>query len=260
VTGLVAAIAGLFGLVIGSFLNVVIWRVPRKVSIVHPRSRCPSCDTQIAERDNIPVLSWLLLRGRCRTCGAGISARYPLVELLTGVLFAAVGARFYDSWALPAYLVLTAGLIALSAIDLEHYLLPNRLVYPLGFAGAALLAFASALENDWNAYGRALAAAAAAFVFFFIVHVISPRGMGFGDVRLSFVLGMYLGWLGWAEMLAGLFLGFVYGAIVGLVVMAVVGAKGRKYHIPFVPFLALGTMTIVLFGEPILDWYRGLGT
>jgi leader peptidase (prepilin peptidase)/N-methyltransferase len=260
VIGLVAAIAGLFGLVIGSFLNVVIWRVPRKESIVHPRSRCPSCDTQIAERDNVPVLSWLLLRGRCRTCGTGISVRYPLIELLTGVLFAAVGARFYDSWALPAYLVLTAGLVTLSAIDLEHYLLPNRIVYPLGFAGAALLAFASALEGDWSAYGRALAAAAAAFAFFFVVHVVSPRGMGFGDVRLSFVLGMYLGWLGWGEMLAGLFLGFVYGAVAGIVVMIVVGSKGRKYHIPFGPFLAAGAMTIVLFGDPILDWYQGLGS
>jgi leader peptidase (prepilin peptidase) / N-methyltransferase len=260
VTGLVATIAALFGLVIGSFLNVVIWRVPRKESIVHPRSRCPSCDTQLASRDNVPVASWILLRGRCRTCDAGISVRYPLVELLTGALFAAVGARFADSWALPAYLVLTAGLVALAAIDLEHYILPNRLVYPLGFAGWGLLAFASALEHDWSAFGRACAAGAVAYVFFFIVHVLSPRGMGFGDVRLSLVLGLYLGWLGWGELLAGLFLGFVYGAVVGVAVMAVVGMKGRKYQIPFGPFLALGAMTIILVGDPILDWYRGLGS
>ncbi len=258
-TGLVAAIAGVFGLVIGSFLNVVVWRVPRKESIVHPASRCGSCGTPIAPYDNVPVVSWLWLRGRCRTCRAPISIRYPVIELLTGVLFAAVGARLHDSWALPAYLVLTAALVALSAIDLEHYILPNRIVYPLGCTGAALLAFASAMEHDWGAFGRACAGSAAAFVFFFIVHVISPRGMGFGDVRLSLVLGLYLGWLGWPEVFAGLFLGFVYGAVVGLAVIAVVGPKGRKYHVPFGPFLALGTMTIVLVGDPILDWYRGLG-
>jgi leader peptidase (prepilin peptidase)/N-methyltransferase len=252
-------IAGLFGLVIGSFLNVVIWRVPRKESIVHPRSRCPTCDTQIAERDNVPVVSWVLLRGKCRTCGAGISVRYPLIEVLTGVLFAAIGARYADSWVLPAYLVLTAGLIALSAIDLEHYILPNRIVYPLGFATGGLLAFASLLEHDWTAFGRACAGGVVAFVFFFIVHIISPRGMGFGDVRLSLVLGLNLAWLGWGELFAGLFLGFVYGALAGLAVIAVVGPKGRKYQVPFGPFLAAGTMTILLIGDPILDWYRSIG-
>jgi len=258
-TALVAAISGVFGLVIGSFLNVVIWRVPRKESIIQPASHCPSCDTPIAPRDNIPLLSWAILRGRCRSCGAPISFRYPLIELVTGALFAAVGARFSDSWALPAYLLLTAGLIALSVIDLETMLLPNRIVYPLGLSGAVLLAFAALLGNDWNDFGRACAGAALAFTFFFVIHTIVPHGMGFGDVRLSAVLGLYLGWLGWAEIPAGLFAGFLYGALVGLGVMAVVGRKGRKYQVPFGPFLALGTMTIVLFGDPILDWYRGLG-
>ena len=258
-TALVAAISGVFGLIIGSFLNVVIWRVPRKESVVTPASHCPSCDTPIAPHDNVPVASWLLLRGRCRHCGAGISWRYPFVELLTALLFGAVGARFADSWALPAFLLLTATLIALSAIDLAHYILPNRIVYPVGFASVVLLAFGSALEHDWGSFARACAGGAIAYSFFFVVHVISPRGMGFGDVRLSGVLGLYLGWLGWGELAAGLFLGFLYGALVGVAVMAVVGMRGRKYHIPFGPFLALGTLTIVLFGNPILDWYRGLG-
>src|SRR5436190_14190124 len=133
-TALFALICGVYGLVIGSFLNVVIYRVPRKESLVRPRSHCPNCETMIAPRDNVPVLSWLMLRGRCRHCDTRISARYPLIELFTGVMFAAVGARFADSWALPAYLLLTAGLIALSAIDLEHYILPNRIIYPLGYA------------------------------------------------------------------------------------------------------------------------------
>jgi leader peptidase (prepilin peptidase)/N-methyltransferase len=258
VTAIVAVICGIYGLVVGSFLNVVIWRVPRKESIVRPPSHCPGCDSPIAVRDNVPVFSWVLLRGHCRTCSAPISARYPLIELLTAVLWAAVGARFHDSWALPAYLVFTAGLIALSAIDLEHYILPNRIVYPLGFAGAGLLAFASALEHDWGAYGRACGGALAAFTFFYVVHMIVPHGMGFGDVRLSFVLGLYLGWLGWGYVAGGLFVGFLYGAVVGVVIIAVVGKRGRKMHIPFGPFLALGAMTFVLFGGPILDWYRHL--
>ena len=254
----VALVCGVYGLVIGSFLNVVIWRVPQKVSVISPRSSCPSCDTRIRPRDNVPVLSWLLLHGRCRSCGEAISPRYPLIELLTGVLFAAVGARFAHSWALPAYLVLTGGLIALSAIDLEHYVLPNRIVYPLGIAMVPLLAFASALAHDWGAFVRALVGGVVAFAFFFTVFFIAPRGMGFGDVRLSAVLGLSLGWLGLGYVAGGLFCGFVYGAVVGVALIAV-GARKRKQHIPFGPFLAAGTMTFVLAGQPILDWYSHLG-
>jgi leader peptidase (prepilin peptidase)/N-methyltransferase len=258
VTALVAAISGLYGLVIGSFLNVVIWRVPRHESIVRPPSHCPNCDVKIANRDNIPVVSWLLLRGRCRNCGTAISVRYPLIELLTGVLFAAVGARFWDSWALPAYLVLTASLIALSFIDLEHFILPNRILYPTDVAMIVLLAGASALEHDWGAFGRAAIAGAAAFAVFFTIHFVSPRGMGFGDVRLSFLLGFSLGWLGWGEMIGGLFTGFLYGAVVGVLLIAL-KVRERKQRIPFGPFLAAGAMTFVLFGEPLVDWYQHLG-
>jgi leader peptidase (prepilin peptidase)/N-methyltransferase len=257
VTALVAAISGLYGLVIGSFLNVVIWRVPRHESIVRPPSHCPNCDVKIANRDNIPVLSWLLLHGRCRNCGTPISVRYPLIELLTGVLFAAVGARFSDSWALPAYLVLTASLIALSFIDLEHFILPNRILYPTDVAMIVLLAAASALEHDWGAFGRAAIAGAAAFAVFFTIHFVSPRGMGFGDVRLSFLLGFSLGWLGWGEMIGGLFTGFLYGAVIGVLLIAL-KVRERKQRIPFGPFLAAGAMTFVLFGEPLVDWYQHL--
>jgi leader peptidase (prepilin peptidase)/N-methyltransferase len=257
-TGLVAAISGIYGLVIGSFLNVVIWRVPRKESIVRPPSHCPGCDAKIANRDNIPLVSWLLLRGRCRNCGTAISARYPFVELLTAVLFAAVGARFSHSWALPAYLVLTAALVALSAIDLEHYLLPNRILYPADGALIVLLAAGSFGEHDWGALARAAIAGVVAFAIFFIIHIVSPRGMGFGDVRLSFLLGFGLGWIGWGEVAGGLFTGFLYGAVIGVVLIAV-KIRGRKQQIPFGPFLAAGAMTFVLFGEPIVDWYRHLG-
>jgi len=258
VTALVAAISGLYGLVIGSFLNVVIWRVPRRESIVRPPSHCPGCDAKIANRDNIPVFSWLLLRGRCRNCGTRISARYPLIELLTGVLFAAVGARFSHSWALPAYLVLTAALIALSAIDLEHYILPSRILYPTDVAVFVLLAAASAAEHDWGALGRAASAGIVAFAVFYLIHVVSPKGMGFGDVRLSFLLGISLGWLGWGELFGGLFAGFLYGAVIGSALIAV-KVRGRKQRIPFGPFLAAGAMTFVLFGGPLVDWYQHLG-
>jgi len=258
VTALVAAISGVYGLIIGSFLNVVIWRVPRKESIVKPPSHCPACDAKIANRDNVPVISWLLLRGRCRNCGTAISARYPFVELLTAVLFAAVGARFAHSWALPAYLVLTGALIALSAIDLEHYILPNRILCPADAAIIPLLAAASAGEHDWGAFVRAAIAGAIAFAVFFVIHIVSPKGMGFGDVRLSFLLGLGLGWLGWGEVAGGLFSGFLYGAVVG-VALIVVRVRGRKQQIPFGPFLAAGATTFVLFGEPMIDWYRHLG-
>jgi leader peptidase (prepilin peptidase)/N-methyltransferase len=251
-------VAGVYGLVVGSFLNVVIWRVPRHESLVTPRSHCPACGTQRANRDNIPVFSWLILRGHCRTCREPISIRYPLIEVLTAVLFAGVGARYSHSWALPAFLVLTAALIAISAIDLEHFIIPNRIVYPTGFASVILLAFAALVGHDWSSFERALLGALAAFAFFFVLHVVAPGGMGFGDVRLSFILGMFLGWLGWPYVFGGLFSGFLYGAVIGMVLI-IVGRRGRRQHIPFGPFLAAGTMTFVLFGEQLIDWWRGLG-
>lgn len=258
VTGSIAAGCALFGLLIGSFLNVVIWRVPRKESIVAPPSHCPGCGTAIAPRDNVPVLSWLVLRGRCRHCRTRISVRYPLVELACAGLFAAIGARFAHSWALPAYLLLAAALLAISMIDLDHQVIPNRIVYPVGFASVPLLALAAGLDGHWWWFVRALIGAASAFAVLFTIHVASPRGMGFGDVRLSFVLGLYLGYLGALDVVFGMFLGFAYGAIIGIVLMAV-RRHGRRQHIPFGPFLAAGTLTIVLVGGPILDWYRGFG-
>lgn len=258
VTGAIAAACAVFGLAVGSFLNVVIWRIPRKESVVAPASHCPGCGKPISPRDNVPVLSWLILRGRCRHCGVRISARYPLVEVGNAVLFAVLGARFAHSWALPAYLLLGAALLAISIIDLEHYLIPNRIIYPVGFASVPLLALGAGLDGHWWWFARALIGAACAFSALFVIHVASPRGMGFGDVRLSFVLGLYLGYLGALDVMFGLFLGFLYGAVIGMVLM-VTRKRNRRQHIPFGPFLATGALTIVLFGGPILDWYRGLG-
>jgi len=197
-----------------------------------------------------------MLRGKCRNCVTRISIRYPLIELLTAVLFVAVAAVYYDSWVLPAFLVFTAGLVALSAIDLELKILPTRIIYFLDGAGFVLLALASFLEGDWEKYAAALLCAAGALAAYFLLVLIYPRGMGMGDVRLAFLLGLNLGWLGWKYTVGGLFFGFLYGAVIGIGVMIAQGAKdGRKTAVPFGPFMAAGALTFILFGSQLLDWY-----
>jgi leader peptidase (prepilin peptidase)/N-methyltransferase len=166
-----------------------------------------------------------------------------------------VGARFHDSWSLPAFLVLTTALIALSWIDLEHSILPNRIVFPLSVVMPVLLVVAAIGDRDAGALVRAGLGGIAAFAALFVLHLISPRSMGFGDVKLAFVLGLGLGWLGWGELVLGLFLAFLYGALIG-VALILLRRRGRKDHVPFGPFLALGTMTAILWGEAILDWYQ----
>lgn len=255
-TGLLVVGCFLFGLIIGSFLNVVIWRVPRGESIVTPGSHCPRCDAEIAPYDNVPVASWVVLRGRCRHCGARISARYPLVELACGGLWAAMALRFGWSWDLPAYLVLVSALLALALIDFDTFLLPNKIVYPLSVAMIVLLGLAAVLEGSGDAFARALFGGLAAFAFFLTVHLVAPRGMGFGDVKLSFSLGVALGWLSWGSVFLGLFLGFLLGAVVGVTLIAT-GIRTRRDHVPFGPFLAAGTVLAILVGQPILDLYLG---
>ena len=250
-TGLIVVASALLGLAVGSFLNVVIWRVPRHESVVSPPSHCPGCDAEIAPRDNIPVLSWLLLRGRCRRCGVRISARYPLVEAGTGVLWAMLALRFDDTWALPAYLVLAAGLVALSLIDLDTFLLPNRIVYPLTVVVVALFGVAAIVGDDSAAFVRALIGGGATFAVFLGLHLVSPRGMGFGDVKLSFVLGVALGWVSGPTVFLGMFLAFLLGSVVGILLI-VTKVRSRRDHVPFGPFLAAGTMLALLLGDPLL--------
>jgi len=244
------------GLAVGSFLNVLVWRVPRKESVVRPRSHCPSCGTELAARDNVPVVSWVALRGRCRTCSTRISVRYPLLELTCGALFAGTAAYFGPSYRLPAYLVLGASLIALSAIDFEHKLLPSKIIFPTGFTVAALLLLAALAEGEprrivWSAIG-----AAGCFGAFFALHFISPGGMAYGDVRLSFVLGMAVGWLGLGLVPLFLFVSFLVSAVTG-VTYAIVTGKGLKAAIPFGPFLALGAGVAIFVGRPLVDAYLG---
>ncbi|WP_370526066.1 A24 family peptidase [Cellulomonas sp. JH27-2] len=253
-------IVGIFGLMIGSFLNVVIWRVPRGESIVSPPSACPRCGHEIRPRDNLPVIGWLILRGRCRDCGNPISPRYPLVELATGVLFAVTALLTGLSWLLPAMLYLVAIGIALTLIDIDTKRLPNAIVLPSYVVGAVLLALASANpggESDWGAFVRALIGAAAMFTVYFVLLLIYPAGMGFGDVKLAGALGLYLGWFGWGALVVGWFAAYLLGGIFSIGLLLVRRAD-RKSGIPFGPWMLLGAGVGILFGQQLADWYAGI--
>jgi leader peptidase (prepilin peptidase)/N-methyltransferase len=205
-------------------------------------------------------VGWVLdlARGRTprRTDGErpGLRCSSTVVRLGCAVLFGACAGRFGASAALPAYLLLVAALLAVSVVDLEQYRIPNRILVPTVLASVPLLALAALGEGGVSAFLRALAGGAAAFLALLALAFISPRGMGMGDVKLAFVLGLYLGFLGWGEVFLGLFLGFLFGAVVGLVLIAT-GLRGRKDFLPYGPFLAAGTVVAVLWGEPILRWY-----
>ena len=241
----------LLGLVLGSFVNVVIYRVPRGMSLVSPRSSCPSCGTQIRDRDNVPVVSWLLLRGRCRDCGESISAQYPLVELACGALFAGTAARFGVDWSLPAFLVLFAGLLALSVIDVERLILPKAIVWPLSVAVAALLVVAAAATGEWHDLLEGAVCAAGWFVVFYAMFAVSPRLLGFGDVRLAPVLGLALGWLGWRYVLLGFFAANLIGAVIGIALIAS-HRMSRRQQVPYGVFLAAGCAVAVFAGPELL--------
>lgn len=250
VTALLLTAAALYGLVIGSFLNVVIYRVPNKQSVVRPPSACPGCAERISVRDNIPVLSWILLRGRCRTCGMRISVRYPLVEVLTAVLFMSVALRFGWSWTLPAEIIFVAGLVALSFIDLDHMLLPRQIVYIIGAGVAAALLVAAAHDNAWHRLEVAAICAAVEFAILFTINFVSPRSLGFGDVRLGPVIALALGWLGWRYAFLGFLAANLIGAVVGIALIAVRRA-GRRTPIPFGVFLSIGAFLTMLFGGAV---------
>lgn len=249
-TALLVVAAAFYGLAVGSFLNVVIHRVPQKLSVVRPASACPGCGEPIAARDNVPVVSWLLLGGRCRHCRMTISARYPLVELLTAVVFVAVALRFGWSWSLPAETVLMGGLVALAFIDLDSLLLPRVVVYPVGVAVTAFLVLAATAQGSWHRLLIAAVCAAAELAVLFSINWISPRALGFGDVRLGPFIALGLGWLGWRYAFFGFLAANLIGAVVGIWLIAT-GRAGRKTPIPFGVFLALGAFLTLLFGGAI---------
>lgn len=317
---LLTAFAGVFGLVIGSFLNVVAYRVPAGISLLR-ESRCPQCDAPIRAHQNIPVVSWAVQGGRCASCGAGISGRYPLIELVTGALFTAVavgtlrqaqgstwasqGATWASQgstsaaqgsigwstnpwfWGELVMLVLFAALsVVLTAIDVDVKRLPNAIVLPgwvativiLGLTtiagiaggidpstGSGIAGGGSGIENGGGSgvaaepFIRALLGGVALFLFYFVIRLISPRGMGGGDVKLAGLVGTVLGWFGWGALVVGAFAAFVLGGAVGIALILLRRAK-RKSAIPFGPWMLAGAWLGILFGEPIARWYLGIYT
>lgn len=293
-TPFVVAIAGVFGLVIGSFLNVVAYRVPAGVSLLR-ESRCPRCDSRIHWHQNVPIVSWAIQAGRCASCGGPISSRYPLVELATGIFFAAaaygvINSRPFDArpvdgalwFGTPEFfgVLLTLGVFAaltivLTLIDLDTRRLPDAIVLP-GWATIALLLFATTLASVampqltaeagaptgsaaplWEPFLRALVGGAALFLFYFAVRQISPRGMGGGDVKLAGLVGTVLGWFGWANLVVGAFAAFVLGGVFGILLILTRRAK-PKSAIPFGPWMLAGAWVGIIVGDPIGRWYLGL--
>ncbi|GIG36861.1 prepilin peptidase [Cellulomonas pakistanensis] len=259
-TAALALAAAVLGLAIGSFLNVVIWRVPRGGSVTGPPSECPACGARIRPRDNVPVVSWLLLRARCRDCAAPISARYPLVEAGTAALFAAAAALVGPSWALPAVLYLAAVAVALALIDVDVHRLPDVIVLPSYPVLAVLLALAAwnpGGTSDWGALLRAGVAGVALLTFYLAAALAYPAGMGLGDVKLAGVLGLVLGWFGWDALVVGGFAAFLLGGVYAAV-LVVLGRAGRGSGIPFGPWMLAGAFVGIAVGDPVGAWYVGL--
>jgi leader peptidase (prepilin peptidase)/N-methyltransferase len=244
---LAASFAFLGGMVAGSFISVVAHRLPRGLSIVGPRSQCPSCGRQVAAYDNVPVVSYLLLRGRCRHCGVRISARYPAVELGVGSVFLATVLILWDD---PTQLVLglvfVATLAAVTLTDLERQIIPNRILLV-----SALLGIAIAAIGDPGSLGPRAIWAAAAGGLLLLTAFAYPKGMGMGDVKLAAVMGLFLG----DAVAVALLVGFLAGALVGLLLILREGSSARKRGIPFGPFLAFGGVVGLLAGDEMLDWY-----
>ncbi|MBW9094079.1 prepilin peptidase [Microbacterium jejuense] len=280
-------IAGVFGLLIGSFLNVVAYRVPAKVSLMR-ESRCPHCDAAIKPWHNVPVVGWIVLRGRCANCKAPISPRYPIVEAVTGVAFAlitwvgltypavlgvssssfvgrstteTVGGSTTEGIALAliivAFLYFAAISIVLTLIDLDTHRLPNSIVLPSYLVAGILFPVAAALTGDWGSLLRAAIGMAVLYAFYALLRLARPGGMGGGDVKLAGVVGIYLGWIGWGALAVGAFAAFLYGGVFGIALMLLRRA-GRKTAIPFGPWMILGAWTGVFAGEAVGRWYVDL--
>ncbi|MDW4572236.1 prepilin peptidase [Microbacterium sp. M3] len=286
-TTFLVVVAGVLGLLIGSFLNVVAYRVPAKVSLLRG-SRCPHCDTAIKPWHNVPVVGWIALGGKCANCKAPISPRYPIVEAITGAAFALVtwwGLTVYDGllgtslttylaspawdgivepaavWAqvivIVAFLYFAAISIVLTLIDLDTHRLPNSIVLPSYLVAGVLFTVAAWLAGEWETLLRAGIGMAVLYIFYFLLRSIRRGGMGGGDVKLAGVIGIYLGWLGWGALAVGAFAAFVFGGVFGLVLMLARRA-GRKTAIPFGPWMILGAWTGVFAGEAVGRWYVDL--
>ncbi len=265
----VAAFGAMFGLAVGSFLNVVVHRVPAGMSVVTPASACPKCGRAIRGFDNVPLVSWLVLRGRCRDCAEPISVRYPIVEASTGVLFIAVMVRFLPQGGAPgaviagqtvllvALLFVMAVSVALALIDIDTHTLPNRIVLPMYPVLVVLLATSSALTGEWGAMLRGLLGLLILGGVYLVLAIVAPRGMGFGDVKLAGALGLLLAYLGWGPLTVGAFGAFLLGGTFGIVLLLTRRA-GRSTGIPFGPWMLLGAWVGAFFGVPVWNAYLQL--
>jgi leader peptidase (prepilin peptidase) / N-methyltransferase len=252
------ALAAILGLIFGSFATVVAYRLPKDESFASGRSKCPRCDRQIRAVENIPVLSYIVLRGRCPGCKQAISLSYPLIETATSLLFALAAWKFGMTADAVVFAAFFWVLVVLTVIDLEYKLLPNKIVYPALVAVWVALTATALVRGDTQRLADAAVGALVFGGFFFVVAFIYPAGMGGGDVKLAFVLGTMLGYAeGVAIVLLGMFLAFLIGALVGVAVMMSAGGS-RKSQVPFGPFLALGTVIAIFAGPPIADAYLGL--
>ena len=252
--------AGLLGLAVGSFLNVVIHRLPRGESLVRPGSHCPTCHSEVRARHNVPVLGWLMLRGRCADCATPISIRYPLVEFATGVLFVAVTAQVVHLGqlpALPGYLFFTAAGIALAAIDLDVHRLPNAIVYSCYLALAVGFGTAAAIEGSAQPLVRAAIGAVALFGLYLVIALARPGGMGLGDVKLAGAIGAALGFLSYPALVVGAFAAFVLGGLAAVAMTARRGAT-RRTALPFGPAMVGGALLAVFAGAPLAEGYLRL--
>ena len=268
---LLSVLVGVFGLAIGSFLNVVIYRVPLGKSVVSPRSSCPHCGAEIKARDNVPIVSWLVLRGKCRNCGAPISPRYPLVELGTGVAYFVVAYALAGSilnaqtapamiaaiLVLVAYLYLAAISIALSLIDLDVHKLHNSIIFPSYAVGIVLFVAASILTSDFSHLVRALIAMAAMGLGYLLLALAYPKGMGLGDVKFAGLLGLFLGWVGWGAVVVGALAAFLLGGVFG-VILILARKANRKSGIPFGPWMAAGAWLGIAIGDAVLANYLSI--
>jgi leader peptidase (prepilin peptidase) / N-methyltransferase len=248
----VVVLAGLYGLLFGSFLTVVTERVPLRQSIVSPRSRCAACGTVLGPVDLVPVVSWVALRGRCRTCSTSIGIEAVVLELSTAALFVVMALHFEAVWPTMAFCLLAASLLGLSVIDLRTKRLPREITYVTLAIGAPLLVIGALVAGEPRRIVTMVLGSLIALIAMVVIYVASRGGMGDGDVRLSPLLGAYLGWLGLGYVGVGLFLGFLFGAVAGVAAM-VVGRAGRKTALPFGPFLALGTFAAIFVGQAFID-------
>jgi leader peptidase (prepilin peptidase)/N-methyltransferase len=255
-TPLPVIVGGLIGLIVGSFLNVVAYRVPRGLSVVRPRSACPGCGHEIRSRDNVPVVSWMLLRGRCRDCGSGISIRYPLVEAGTAAAFASLGLLLGTSWALPAYWCAAAVAITLTLTDLDVRRIPDRILMPGAAVTLVLLGAGAFADGEPMALLRAVGGGAAYFAVLLAVALAARGGFGFGDVKLGLLLGMVLAYRSWGVLAVGVFGAFAVGGLVALALLAARRAK-RKDAIPFGPSMVAGAALALAWGDAVARWYLG---